>query len=1077
MEVILSQSSKLKAQVRLGRAINAFYESLDTENKAIFNSYRDAAHAAAPGLGDIRQIAAEIDLKARRPCGDRFKRLLEALQQFVAVGDVIIGSTQNMLAAGVWSVARLTVIVMTGYTGYREKVSEIFLDIGRSAPRHAELASIYPGAGRLQSAMMEYSIVVVELCHSLFQLCPLHRVMVSLKTSLTDPQLQKIKGTLASWSREINDEVALLQSRKLEDKGFRSLISSISESDRRRKRARARAKWLDACADFDYERQYNLTRRSGNAEDFLDDPSYRNWKAGNGPSVLFCEGILGSGKSVLMANMVGDLLLDKASKIHTVAFFFVSDDTTGHRARTALGSLARQILESLPDLQWTDILEEESRSLTMDRLTRILAKVVPSTTRIYLILDGFDEFPEIERRILVEQLKELQSWVQLRICISWRLEAKSRARQDFDVFGQHATLEIPRINPEIERFVKAEIEALLDTGELSIRDDAIVDEIRERLVEGADGMFLWVTLQLHAICLEDEDTIHEALDNLPRSLPEIFHRILQRNQERVKRYQTSILKILVAAFRPLTTTEVGEALSIAQNSSATPPRLHIRQIRDVRENLSSCGSLVMIDEQYLTVHLVHQSVRQFLLGEMVDTQDYREWQFAADTANLHMADITMRYLSVWTDKLDVAKPASRVSPSTTTQSPQVFLPNPIAIRRATQAELSQGKLSKLLNLASHAKLNGSAAAVDVGKTAERLRPGSFKKTSSECPDQASHLPAMDLLAYARAFWMLHSAPITEDDGLLYLLWSQVLTISESKDWLRWDTLDVANHGDEIPETMMWAVVHSHNTLLDTVLRKQKRRLRLLNCCLNAFLEMSPLPRLSPQMAARFLTLQLFLNRSSMSNTQVILGMEPDFRYNNYACLYAAVFSRNYHTARAILRAIGGPVVFNALSYPLLEFSVSCMDVHMTHLLLFHGVRPLPSSRVHKSALALAMSRLRPGCDPSSILVASWFFKSWASTAYCPPHHLARAVVTFKEVANKRDFEPGQFVSVPTRGWLAYYILWAAEKPAPWLRLAFTLKSRVMYATVIAFMDASKEYRAMLVFVLVAWTQSRRLERG
>ena len=111
MEVILSQSSKLKAQVRLGRAISVFYESLDAENKAIFNSYRDAAHTAAPGLGDIRQIAAEVDRKARKPCGDRFKRVLEALQQFVAVGDVIIGSTQNMLAAGVWSVARLTVIV------------------------------------------------------------------------------------------------------------------------------------------------------------------------------------------------------------------------------------------------------------------------------------------------------------------------------------------------------------------------------------------------------------------------------------------------------------------------------------------------------------------------------------------------------------------------------------------------------------------------------------------------------------------------------------------------------------------------------------------------------------------------------------------------------------------------------------------------------------------------------------------------------------------------------------------------------------------------------------------------------
>lgn len=165
---------------------------------------------------------------------------------------------------------------MTGYASYREQVSEVFLEIGRSAPRHAELASIYPGATRLHLAMMEYSIVIVELCHSIFQLSSLHRITASFKTALTDPQLQKIKGSLASWSREINDEVVLLQSRRLEEKGIRSLIPRVSESDRRRERARARAKWLDACTDYDYERQYNLVRRSENTDYFLGDSSYQD---------------------------------------------------------------------------------------------------------------------------------------------------------------------------------------------------------------------------------------------------------------------------------------------------------------------------------------------------------------------------------------------------------------------------------------------------------------------------------------------------------------------------------------------------------------------------------------------------------------------------------------------------------------------------------------------------------------------------------------------------------------------------------------------------------------------------------
>lgn len=566
-----------------------------------------------------------------------------------------------------------------------------------------------------------------------------------------------------------------------------------------------------------------------------------------------------------------------------------------------------------------------------------------------------------------------------------------------------------------------------------------------------------MTLQLQAICLEGVDTIHEALDNLPKSLPEIFHRILRRSTQPGKRYQMHILRILVAAFRPLNTEEFGEALSQSLDQS--------RQIGDIRGILSSsCGSLVMIDEQDLTVHLVHQSVRQFLLGQIVDTQDHQEWQFTSETAHLHMATVTMRYLNVWYSTVNIAKTDKGVSSSTTPQSPLVLLPNPVAVQRAAQAELKQGKLSKVLNMAAQRKLKGDAAPVDIGRTTERLWPGMFTK-ASDSPDHSSHLPELHFLAYAQAFWMLHSAPMTEDDGPLYLLWSQVLTASDTKCWLTWETPHVASHDAQIPEAIIWAVVHSHHTLLETMLRKQKRRLRLLNTCLEAFWGMSPLPRLSPMMAARFLTLHLFLQRCSVSRAQSILGMDPDFRYNNYACLYAAVFARDYHAARAILCAIGDPVVFNSLPYPLLELSVSRMDVHMTHLLLFHGVRPLHSSQVRASALALVMSRIHLGCDPSNILVASWLLKAWASTSSCPSHHLARALITLNVVANQRDFRPEQFISVPRRGWLAYYILYDTGKILPWLRGLFTFEVLAAYAAAIALLDVLTEFKAMLFLVL------------
>lgn len=574
--------------------------------------------------------------------------------------------------------------------------------------------------------------------------------------------------------------------------------------------------------------------------------------------------------------------------------------------------------------------------------------------------------------------------------------------------------------------------------------------------------FLWVNLQLQAICLENDDTIHDALDNLPKSLPEIFHRILQHTQTSHKRYQMSTLQILAAAFRPLTTSEFAEAVGLASGSAATPSRLQSHQLGHVRGILSSCGSLVIIDEQDLTVHLVHQSVRQFLLGEMDNAQDYREWQFSANASHLHMANLTMRYLAERSERMDIVKIESGVPPSATPQSSPVFLPNPVAIQRAAQAEIGSGKLSKLLNIASKAKLNGAAATVDITRTAEQLWPGMLKGPLAESQTQMSDLPAMDLLAYARRFWMLHSAPMTEDDRPVYLLWSKVYTRSGTKHWLKWDTPYEASHG--VPETMLWAIVHSHNVLLETVLRKQKKRLRLRRGCLKALFKMSPLPHLSPLMAARFLTLQLFLQRGAMSNTQVMLNMRPDFRYSNYACLYAAVFARDYHATRAILCAIGDRA--KDLPYPLVELSVSYTDVHMTHLLLSHEVRPLPCSQVQEPALALVMSRLRPGCDPSSILIASWLLKSCESTERCSSNHLASAVATFKGITNKRDFDPARFICVPAQGWLIYHALRAARHVAPWLPWFFTLKGLSIYAAVIAFLYVQTESVAMRVLTFV-----------
>ena len=61
----------------------------------------------------------------------------------------------------------------------------------------------------------------------------------------------------------------------------------------------------------------------------------------------------------------------------------------------------------------------------------------------------------------------------------------------------------------------------------------------------------------------------------------------------------------------MVTEELREALSVIPGDVDWNPA---KLLNDVHSTLGSCGSLIFIDEEELTVRLVHPSVKLFLLG-------------------------------------------------------------------------------------------------------------------------------------------------------------------------------------------------------------------------------------------------------------------------------------------------------------------------------------------------------------------------------------------------------------------------------------------------------------------------------
>ena len=114
MALVLSTAGKLKSEIRLAQAVSEFEASLSDSDKQASRTQKIHDLAAPPDANDVMRLTAQIDRSqkpGRRCYGPRFTKFLHGAQQFAALGDVIVGGSQNIIACGVWSLIRISLLV------------------------------------------------------------------------------------------------------------------------------------------------------------------------------------------------------------------------------------------------------------------------------------------------------------------------------------------------------------------------------------------------------------------------------------------------------------------------------------------------------------------------------------------------------------------------------------------------------------------------------------------------------------------------------------------------------------------------------------------------------------------------------------------------------------------------------------------------------------------------------------------------------------------------------------------------------------------------------------------------------
>ncbi|KAI0103367.1 hypothetical protein GGR51DRAFT_561794 [Nemania sp. FL0031] len=863
-------AGRLKPEERLADSINKFRNILSNEQRAAFDAGRDLAAHSSPQLRDVMHVTAEIDRQARvstggrRRCfGPRLTKFLQSIQEFVVVGDIVFGGSQNLIACGVWSLVRLSLLTVARFSTYLEKLSELLMVVGKAAPRYQAMVEVHPGSRALQKLGIEYMIALVDLCSHVVTICN-KSIISQLKTFFKDFDISSHQSELLKWTDTIKEQLNLEEAKA--NSRARSMLSRSFTVGAAHRKLRHRATLLNACSTFDYQTAWKQARKCGYASWYLDEEIYQHWRDHPSSSTITVSGKLGAGKTVVLANMLNDVILN--TKDYTFAYFFCrSDHTESRKYRTVIGCLARQILETVP-------IEEVAKSdswlqskLSLEDIKQLFTLDILRSKHIFIMLDGIDECEHEDRSHIIEFLKQLRTCSRLKTCVSYRLTANTPVRDELADLGPNETLHMPQENPDIISFIAEKLESCLKTKKLTVGNPQLILEISQALETGAQGMFLWVVLQIETICAQKTDKeIREALRHLPKDLPETFARILALAKKSEPVFQERLLKLLLAAVRPLTIDELREALSVTPFRQTWDPS---NLINDIQPILSAGGSLLVVDEEEFTVHFIHPSVNQFLLGDFGPSYSF---YVEPSLADLEMAQTTVTYLSYNVFDRQVAR-----VPGISGFTARKFYEN--IVSSTLTAPLARSMALSLLRLRRRPDF-------DVGKVLSNLKPTTTKSQTD-----------FAFYQYASANWIEHTKATSSGDDRLFSMIRKVLDRSQKPMLITFGNEDGPSHiqgprewdiylqlcpqtynaslfrrprkrNNTLDVPVLWAIENSHLGIFRAMIRKSIRNIMhviaYLRCMHNTGRQFV-LNNLEPHLYAKLFCLSTLFGYYGISN--------------------------------------------------------------------------------------------------------------------------------------------------------------------------------------------------------------------
>lgn len=256
---------------------------------------------------------------------------------------------------------------------------------------------------------------------------------------------------------------------------------------------------LHKLSPVDYHQTHRRLRsecHQGTTQWIFDHNSYKSWRESTESTSIHCNGIPGSGKTILASSIIDNLTADPVDPSHLVCFYYF--DYADHQTldpAIMLGTFIRQVLERSHHAeglrewllnQWAN----RNSSPLAQELLPVILDTFQHFEQVTIVIDALDELSPHDQHecgSIISAFLSLPA-CQVNVFLLCRFEAivlKKVPRPRFWI-----ALSPELLSNDICRFVEDMVQEKIDSKDLTIQDPALQQEINAKLQEGAKDMYV-----------------------------------------------------------------------------------------------------------------------------------------------------------------------------------------------------------------------------------------------------------------------------------------------------------------------------------------------------------------------------------------------------------------------------------------------------------------------------------------------------------------------------------------------------------------------------------------------------------